>query len=402
MAPMATLFLIVFINLLGFGIIIPILPLYALRLGAGPEVVSIVIGLYSLMQFLTSPLIGKLSDRHGRRPILIWSLALSAVSYVMLAVADNMTMLVASRIVGGAVAGNLATAFAYVTDISTPETRAKSMGMLGASFGMGFVFGPALGGLLAGNDMATADFATPALVAAALTVIAMVGVITKLPESLSPELRAKAAAQPKVSVAQQFHVVAQRRVLMALSGLGLIAMVIWSLLEATFSMWANDVLHQGPRDIGTLFAVIGVLSAAVQGGAMGPLSKRYGERALAAVTVVTYGLGFAWLATVTTTGAMYAAMSVLALGNALFNPSMSSLVSKEAAAHERGAVLGVYQSMGSLGRIIGPGIAGFIYAGFGPPAPYVLSALLAIPAAILLALSVAQKITPSVTPTPAE
>lgn len=388
MAPMATLFLIVFINLLGFGIIIPILPLYALRLGAGPELVSIVIGLYSLMQFITAPLIGRWSDTYGRRPILIWSLALSAVSYVMLAVADSMEMLIASRIVGGAVAGNLATAFAYVTDVTAPEKRAKSMGMLGASFGMGFVFGPALGGLLAGADTATADFMTPALVAAVLTVVAMLGVIFKLPESLSPELRAKAAAQPKLNLAAQIRVVASRRALLALSGLGLTAMVIWSLLEATFSMWANDVLAQGPRDIGTLFAFIGVLSAGVQGGLMGPLSKRFGERRLIGTTLAAYAVGFVWLATVSTTTALFAAMAVLALGNALFNPSMSSLVSKEAAAHERGAVLGVYQSAGSLGRIIGPAIAGFIYAGFGPGAPYWLSAALAIPAAILLMLSI--------------
>jgi DHA1 family tetracycline resistance protein-like MFS transporter len=400
---MATLFLIVFINLLGFGIIIPILPLYALRLGAGPEVVSIVIGLYSLMQFLTSPYIGKLSDKYGRRPILIWSLALSAVSYVMLAMADTMTMLVASRIVGGAVAGNLATAFAYVTDVTTPDKRAKSMGMLGASFGMGFVFGPALGGLLAGNELATADFMTPALVAGALTVIALLGVLFKLPESLSPELRAKAVAQPRMTLVQQLAVVGRRRVLMALSGLGLTAMTIWSLMEGTFSMWANDVLAQGPRDIGTLFAVIGIISAGVQGGAMGPLSRRFGERTLAAVTVATYGIGFLWLSTVTTSGMMYAALAFLAIGNAVFNPSMSSLVSKEAADHERGAVLGVYQSAGSLGRIIGPGMAGFIYAGFGPHAPYVVGGLLAVPAAILLALSVGSKASlPLTGPKPAE
>jgi DHA1 family tetracycline resistance protein-like MFS transporter len=397
MAPMATLFLIVFINLLGFGIIIPILPLYALRLGAGPEMVSIVIGLYSLMQLLTSPLIGKWSDKYGRRPILMWSLALSAVSYVMLAMADSMEMLIASRFVGGAVAGNLATAFAYVTDITTPDKRAKSMGMLGASFGMGFVFGPALGGLLAGADTATADFTTPALVAAVLTVIAMLGVIFKLPESLSPELRAQAAAAPRLSFATQMRVVASRRALLAMSGLGLVAMVIWSLMESTFSMWAFDVLGQGPRDIGALFAFIGVLSAGVQGGLMGPLSKRFGERRLAAVTIIAYGVGFAWLSTVTSVGMLFAAMSVLALGNALFNPSMSSLVSKEAGAHERGAVLGVYQSAGSLGRIVGPGMAGFIYAGFGPSAPYVLSAALAIPAGILLALSMPGK-SPAATP----
>ncbi|MDX2221779.1 MAG: MFS transporter [Rhodospirillaceae bacterium] len=387
MKPIVTLFLIVFVNLLGFGIVIPLLPLYAVRLGAGPELASFVVGLYSLMQLLTSPFLGRLSDKFGRRPILMVSLALAVVSYVLLAIADSMWLLIVSRIIGGAVAGNLATAFAYVTDITTPENRAKSMGLLGASFSLGFVFGPALGGILAGDDMATANFVLPAVFAAALTLVALAGVIFALPESLSPELRAKAAAVPRQGFAAQLRVTLSRRVLVALCGVGFCGMVIWSLLEGVFSIWALDVLALGPRDIGFIYGYTGILAAVVQGGLIGPITRRFGERAVVAFTVFAYGGGFLWLAAVSTLPMMLAAMSLLALGNGFFNPAMSSLVSKEAADHERGAVLGAYQAAGSLGRIIGPSVAGFIYAGLGASAPYLIGAALALPAAAFLVMS---------------
>ncbi|MCB2107695.1 MAG: MFS transporter [Rhodobacteraceae bacterium] len=387
MKPMATLFLIVFVNLLGFGIIIPILPLFALRLGSGPEMASIVVGLYSLMQLITSPILGRLSDKYGRRPILMWSLSIAIVSYIIMAMADSIWMLVLSRVLGGAVAGNLATAFAYVTDVTTPENRAKSMGMLGASFSMGFVFGPALGGLLSGDDVATANFVLPSIAAAVLTGVALTGVIFVLPESLSPELRRAAAQQPRKSFAAQFKVAVSRRVLAALCAIGLVAMVIWSLMEGVFSMWGLDILNLGPTDIGLLFCYIGLLNAMVQGGLIGPLTKRFGERAMVGFTVFAYLVGFFWLSTVDAFWSMIGAMTLLSLGNGCFNPSMSSLVSKEAADYERGAVLGIYQAAGSLGRVLGPAMAGFIYAGFYPGAPFFLSALLAIPVGILLLLS---------------
>lgn len=387
MKPIATLCLIVFVNLLGFGIIIPILPLFALRLGSGPEMASVIIGLYSLMQLLMSPILGRMSDKYGRRPILMWSLAISIVSYLLMAMADSMWLLVVSRIMGGAVAGNLATAFAYVTDVTTPENRAKGMGMLGASFSMGFVFGPALGGLLAGGDIATANFVLPSLAAAGLTAVALAGVVFALPESLSPELRRAAAARPRTTFVAQLRIAAARRVLLALCAIGFFAMVIWSLMEGVFSMWALDVLGMGPRDIGLLFFYVGLLNAAVQGGLIGPLTKRFGERAMVAFTAAAYGVGFLWLSAVDAFWPMIGAMTVLALGNGCFNPSMSSLVSKEAADHERGAILGIYQAAGSLGRVTGPAMAGFIYAGLGPGAPFALSAVLAVPVAVLLVLS---------------
>jgi DHA1 family tetracycline resistance protein-like MFS transporter len=387
MSSIITLFLIVFVNILGFGIVIPLLPFYALRVGAGPELVTIIIGLYSLMQFLTSPFLGRLSDKYGRRPILMWTLAFSIISYIMLGIADSLEMLIASRIIGGAVAGNLATAFAYVTDVTTPANRAKSMGMLGASFSMGFVFGPAIGGFLAGNELETANFLLPALVATGLTLVAFIGVIFVLPESLSAEIRAKFAATPRQTVGEQLRTAFSRRVLVALSGLGFLGMVCWSVMEGTFTMWANDTLKMGPRDIGIIFGYTGILAALVQGGGIGPLVKRFGERALVGVTVIFYGIGFAWLATVDSVGMMYAAMTMLALGNGIFNPTMSSLVSKEAAETERGAVLGTYQGAGALGRITGPAVAGVIYANLGPSAPFYLSALVAVPAAAMLLMS---------------
>ncbi len=166
---MATLFLIVFVDLVGFGLIIPLLPFYGEHFHASPATVGLLMAVYSFAQFLAAPLWGRLSDRIGRRPVLACSLAGATLSYLWLAFAQDLWMLFAARALGGFMAGNIATAFAYVADVTTPANRAKGMGIVGAAFGLGFIFGPAIGGVLAGHDPANADYTSPALVAAALS-----------------------------------------------------------------------------------------------------------------------------------------------------------------------------------------------------------------------------------------
>src|SRR3954462_521797 len=182
---MPTLFLIVFVDLVGFGLVIPLLPFYAERFTASPFQMTALFATFSLMSLLTAPLWGRLSDRVGRRPVLMASMAASTLAYGWMAFATQFWMLFAARAFAGACAGNIAAAQAYIADVTPPEKRARGMGMIGAAFGRGFIVGPVLGGLVAGNDLKTADLQTPGLIAAALSAVAMLGAIFLLRESLS-------------------------------------------------------------------------------------------------------------------------------------------------------------------------------------------------------------------------
>src|SRR5690348_168589 len=181
---MPILFLIVFVDLVGFGLVIPLLPFYAERYGASPQEVTILVAIYSLMSMLAAPVWGRLSDRVGRRPVLMVSMAAAAAAYAWLGFADALWMLFAARALAGLCAGNIAAAQAYIADVTPPEGRARGMGMIGAAFGLGFIIGPALGGVVAGNDLATADLRTPGLIAAGLSSLAFLGVLLMLKESL--------------------------------------------------------------------------------------------------------------------------------------------------------------------------------------------------------------------------
>ena len=203
--PMLVLFLITFVNLLGFGLIIPLLPFYIERVGGGPEIITLVIALYSLLQFLTAPTIGRLSDRYGRRPVLIWTTAGVILSHVLLGFADSLWLVILARMIGGIAAGNVGVIFAYVADISSGADRAKFMGYLGAAFSLGFMFGPVIGGVLAGTEVETANFMLPAFSAAGLTAVAWLCLLTFLPESLKPEYRSDAAGTGTLPLSAQLR-----------------------------------------------------------------------------------------------------------------------------------------------------------------------------------------------------
>jgi len=383
---MPVLFLIIFMDLVGFGLLIPLLPFYVQRVGAGPEVITLVLGLYSVGQFIAGPLWGRLSDRFGRKPVLALTSFGLALSYVMLAYADSLNLLIASRLFGGVMAGNIAAAQAYISDITTPATRARGMGVLGAAFGLGFIFGPAIGGVLGGHDVATADFTSPALAAAAFTIVATVGVLLFLKESLAPEIRAAKTPAPKLPLAEKLRAAFGRKLLALLVAIGFLAITAWALFETVFALWANAVFTYGPAQIGYVLTFMGVISVIVQGGAIGPLTRRFGERTLATVATALLIAGYVGLAATDTTPAMLIACGVWAVGSALFTPSLTSLVSQEAGEHERGAVLGVYQGVTALSRVVGPAFSGVAFARLGQPAPFLLAAALVVPALCLLAL----------------
>jgi MFS transporter, DHA1 family, tetracycline resistance protein len=384
---MPVLFLIIFMDLVGFGLLIPLLPFYIERVGAGPEIVTLVLGLYSVGQFVAAPLWGKLSDTFGRKPVLaVTSLGL-ALSYVMLAYADTLTLLIFSRLFGGVMAGNIAAAQAYITDVTTPATRAKGMGVLGAAFGLGFIFGPAIGGLLGGHDVATADFTSPALAAAVVTVMAALGVLMFLKESLTLEMRKAKQIAPKLPFREKLRAAFGRKALALLVAVGFLTITAWALFETVFALWANAVLTYGPAQIGYVLTFMGVIGVIIQGGAIGPLTRHFGEPRLAITALGLLIVGYIALAAAASEPFMLTACGVLALGSALFTPSIASLVSGQAGEHERGAVLGVYQGVTSLSRVVGPAFSGAVFARFGQPAPFFLAAALVVPALGLLAVA---------------
>ncbi len=392
---MAILFLVVFINLIGFGLIIPLIPFYADHLNVGPTVVTLTIAAYSLAQFVTSPITGKLSDRFGRRPILLWTLAGTILSYLILGIADNLTLLLISRIFGGIMAGNIGTAYAYATDMTTEENRSKGMGLIGAAFGLGFIFGPVMGGYLAGPDVQTANYLLPALAAAGLSGAAFLGVFFLLPESLTPELREELRTRPKVPLKQQLRITFSGQIVAMFVIVGFLFVTSWALFESIFALWANRTFHFGPSRIGMILSFVGVIGAAVQGGLIGPLTKALGEKILLVIAILLVGIGYVMLALAGDLSALILALSVLAVGGGIFNPAISSLVSKEAAPTERGFVLGVYQSASSLARVIGPSVAGFIFGTFGHGAPYYLGAALMVPALFMSWVILRHKHTPA-------
>jgi MFS family permease len=366
------LFLIVVIDLIGFGLVIPLLPFYAVRFDASPQQVTALVAAYSLAQLLTAPLWGKLSDRIGRRPVLLASLAASACAYLWLGAASALWMLFGARAFAGACAGNIAAAQAYVADVTGPEERARGMGLIGAAFGLGFMIGPALGGLLAGTNPETADLETPAWAASGLSLLALLGVIFMLPESLPSERRGVAVIRSRVNAVWN---VLQRPVLSRLVLINFLVILAFAGMQSVFAIWAMPQLGWGPSQVGYVFAYVGAASAILQGGLIGRLARCFGEErlllcGLALVTAGLLAMPFAHGLPI-----LVAAVTGLALGTGLTQPAINSLISRRAGQEEQGEVMGVAQSVASLARVIGPFVAGFSFASFGRNSPYFLAAL---------------------------
>jgi MFS transporter, DHA1 family, tetracycline resistance protein len=379
---MPTLFLIVFVDLVGFGLVIPLLPFYALRFAASPQQVTWLLAIYSLMQLFTAPLWGRLSDRIGRRPVLIVSMAASALAYLWMGSATALWMLFTARAFAGACAGNIAAAQAYIADITKPEERAKGMGLIGAAFGLGFIIGPALGGLLAGDDPVTADIETPAWVAAGLSFLALCGVALFLPESLPVGRRGSGPARSRFGAILG---VLRRPVLSRLILIFFLVILAFAGMESTFALWATEQFAWGPRQVGYVFAYVGVLSAVLQGGLIGWLTRRFGEERLLLCGLALIGAGLLVLPLAREMAMLAMSVSGLALGMGLVQPSLNSLISRRAGPEEQGEVLGVSQSVGSLSRVLGPASAGLFFAEFGRHAAFFWGAAL-VGVALLMVL----------------
>jgi len=361
--PLLIIFLTIFVNLVGFGIIIPLLPFYAETFGASPLTIGLLFAVFSLCQLIAAPVLGDLSDRYGRRPILILSLAGTVVSFVMLALADTLAMLFAARIVDGLSGGNISTARAYVADVTEPKDRAQAYGLIGAAFGLGFIVGPALSAVLA-----HISYTAPIWAAATITLVAMGMAWLWLPETVH---RAQAGTgMPFRSLAAMIRRPGLRRVLVMDFGYWF----AFAVFQTTFALFAARRFGFDAPRTGYLFAAFAVLGAVVQGGLIRPTVARLGDKR-------TFMLGLTFAATgliattLTYSVALFPlALVPLALGIGFGHPTMSSLVSRAARGDEQGRVQGAAGAVESLGRTIGPVWGSASLQRFGEGMPYITAA----------------------------
>ncbi|MDP9037390.1 MAG: MFS transporter [Myxococcota bacterium] len=379
---LGAIFLTVFVDLLGFGLVLPFLAKEARdTFGVTAFVATLLGSVYSLMQFLFVPVWGHVSDRFGRRPVLIWSVAGTALTMaglgVGLAWGRSIAWLFAARIFGGIATANLGTASAYIADITKPEERAKGMGLIGAAFGLGFILGPAIGGALAEIPVGGRSGAVPCFVAAGLSVINLVWVAFGVGESLPIDRRARLSPRKMRPLGMEAvrGSLALPGVALAM-GVNFLVVVSFTNLDQTFTFFCGDLFGINVRGTGYVLAFIGIVAAMVQGGLVRPLSKRFDEATLMRAGSLLQSMAFAGLVLAASLGAralLYAAGGVLAMGNGLTQPTVAAYISRRSPADGQGRTLGTNQSFASLARTFGPALGGWLYTSVGPLAPYTVA-----------------------------
>ena len=377
---MFTLYLIVFVGLTGVGIIIPLFPFFGEQVGASPAEITLLMALFALGQFISAPFWGGLSDRMGRKPVFIITLTGSALSYVMLGLAETVPTLLLARLVGGLTAGNIPVAFAAASDMTAGEDRSKVMGRIGASFSLGFIFGPAIGGVLAGSEPQATNFLLIALAAGSMSVLALFLSLFVFQESHPVEKRNRTPASIGPSAISGVFRFLGIPVLGVLIVMNFIFVAAGSILDSTFALYAYKAHEFGPDDIGFMFTYMGVIMALVQVGAIGPLTSRFGDIAVARAGVTSYLVGLAVLIPASGLTPVLVSLAFVTIGVALFGPSTASMVSKYAPETQQGAAMGVFQAAGNLGRVVTPMFSGVIFSAYGMTAPFYMAILFLLPA----------------------
>lgn len=384
-----TVFVTILLDLIGFGMILPLLPFYAQELHATPAQIGLLFSSYSLTQLLFSPLLGRLSDRVGRRPVLLVSICGSAAAHLMFALAGSFWMLVVARSLAGVAAANYSIAQAYMADVSTSQDRSKAMGLVGAAFGVGFVLGPALGGMLAriGHQ------AVP-LTAAGLSAINFLIALVWLPESLPVEVRQRSQARPWIDPSGLVRV--WRNVpLRGLMLLFFLVMFCFSLFEATLALYCQQRFGFGASETSWLFVYVGIVLVVVQGALIGRLVKRFGERRLILSGIALMALGLAVLPAGPSLGVLLASLLLLALGSGMHNPSTLGLLSQLTDEGSQGGTIGLSRSFGALARTLGPAAGTWIFGAAGSSWPFWMAGGLML-VALLIAWDLLRRVTPDV------
>lgn len=383
-SQMITIFFTVFLYLVGFGVIIPILPILSTNFGATALETGLLLSAYSLMQFIFSPIWGKLSDKYGRRSILLFCLVGEVVCYLIFAWARTLEMLFVARILAGFFGASISTASAYISDITTKEERSKGMALIGAAFGLGFVVGPALGGGLSvwGRHISDAPHFDTSFVSywvSGLYLATFVFAYFFLKESLNPQSE---SAEKKKRFSTLFAYL-QKPTIGPLMIVFMFCTLAMSAMEASLILYMGERFSWGIKQVSFGFVYIGFIIIFTQGYLVRKLIPRWGERKVLRLGVLLFAIGLSSIAVSPNIGLLTIAMTLLSLGNGLINPSTLGSISLLAPAEEQGSAMGVTQSMSSLGRIIGPAVGGAVY-GYLITAPFIFSGLLAFIAFLII------------------
>lgn len=361
-SPLIVILTTLFIDLIGFGIVIPVLPFYAegTKFNATPRTVGLLFASYSIMQLIFAPILGGLSDKYGRRPVLLISLIGTGIGFLILGFAQTLTMLFAGRILDGITGGNISTAQAYVADVTSKEDRATGMGLIGAAFGVGFVFGPMIGGILSRWGIEV-----PFLFAAGLAFLNAILLYFRLPETVTAQRPAKNRAAQGRGFTQLIKSLKQPRLPLILA-IYFLSIVAFSILVTGFALYTMFRFGYDAQHTGYLFGYVGLIAVIIQGGLIGRLVKRFGElplivsgclcMAISLFAVPFIGPSAGGLAGVLIGGA------VLSIGNSLATPVLTSVASKTAAPDQMGTIMGVTQSTASLARAVGPALTAILIA----------------------------------------
>lgn len=365
-----TIFLIVLIDLLGFGIILPLLPYIAEKYQANPFQIGMLVATYSFFQLIASPILGRLSDRYGRKKILMISQFGSAIGYLIMGLAGSLPLLFVSRIVDGITGGNISIAQAYIADVTDKKNRAKGMGMIGAAFGIGFIFGPALGGLLA-----KISYSTPAYFAAVVALLSVVATYFFLQESVDVRVVLK-------SPRAKLNFVELKRVL-NIYPIGFLTIAFFlfntavSIQQGIFALWTQRTYKFGPTENGWLFAYIGIVIVIIQLRILPYTIKKVSEKLILRFSFLLTAIGLILIPLLQLPMYLvYFSLFILAFGNAFTNPVIQSIASENVPKEEYGGTLGFLQSAGSMGRIVGPALGGELFFRFGKDTPFIIAAVI--------------------------
>ncbi len=376
--PIVILFITLFLVMIGFGIVIPIFPFLITELGGGPTALGFFMASFSVMQFIFAPLWGRLSDRVGRRPVLLIGLGGYGLTFILFGFVSELWMMFAIRILSGIISSaTIPTAMAYIADTTSGEERSKGMGILGAAMGLGMIVGPAVGGWLGHSS-----FSVPFFVAGGLAVINLPFAIFFLPESLKEPAENTSRDKARITFAVIKHP------LFILFFLGFMINFTMSIFQGTFALFAADRAGFGPKEMGIVFAVLGFAGVIIQGGLVGKLVKKFGDVRLIRAGLLISAVGMLLIVTSTNAFLLFLTSAIFSIGNTLLTPSSTSLVSKNATGAQ-GAVLGVMQSFGSLGRIFGPMVGGILYD-IHMNVPYSLGAVLLLLVLLLTGSKIAR------------
>jgi MFS transporter, DHA1 family, tetracycline resistance protein len=384
-----SLIAVIFINMLGFGIIVPLLPFYAKSMHAAPWQIALIFSAYAMGGFFGEPFWGRLSDRFGRKPLLISTITGNCLCYLALAFAPNVATAFIIRFLGGLMSGNGAVIQGYIADVTPPERRARMLSRQGAAWNVGMIVGPAVGGVFAHPDMGPIGFRIPLFIASALSAVAVTGMILFIRESKvrDQSISHRPSRWSAVGEAVRHPVIGRLMLLTFLVGFAFTG------IESTFGLWGQARFGWGPRQISICFAAVGLVAALTQFFVTGPLSERFGEGRMLAIGMAVNALGSVLQPFSTGLVMTTALMCVTAIGQSVAWPNVGALISRTADPHRQGQILGLNNAAGAFARFVGPLSAGLTFAAISIDAPFIQGALIVAPA-ILLALSAARRAPP--------